>query len=109
MKRILRLVSVSAGNGLITDTLYVNYEPFNKGEYLIPAYIDDHFGYINVFGMVKIPFRYDRAEQFENGRAKVRYHAQQDETDLYDFTKNRMKPVYIVHHGNVTETGDHYE
>lgn len=84
----------------------VIYEPFNEGEYLIPAYKDGYFGYINVFGVVKIPFRYDWAEQFENGRAKVRYLAKQDETDLYDYTKGRMNTVYIDHHGNVIEIGD---
>ena len=84
----------------------VIYEPFNEGEYLIPAYKDGYFGYINVFGVVKIPFRYDWAEQFENGRAKVRYLAKQDETDLYDYTTGRMNTVYIDHHGNVIEIGD---
>lgn len=87
----------------------INYEPFNEGEYLIPAYKDGYFGYINVYGVVKIPFRYDWAEQFENGRAKVRYLAKQDETDLYDFTKGRMNPIYIDRHGNVVEVEDPYK
>lgn len=88
---------------------YVNYEPFNEGEYLIPTRNGDYCGYINVYGTVKIPFRYAWAEQFENGRARVGFLAKQDDKRLYDFTKGRMNPVYIDHHGNVVETEDLYE
>ena len=87
----------------------INYEPFNEGEYLIPAWNGDYCGYINVYGTVKIPFRYAYAEQFENGRARVGYLAKQDETNLYDFTKGRMNKVIIDHHGNVIEVEDLYE
>ena len=87
----------------------IDYEPFNDGEYLIPTFNGGYYGYINVYGTVKIPFRYAWAEQFENGRARVGYLAKQDDIRLYDFTKGRMNPVYIDHHGNVIETDDLYE
>lgn len=45
--------------------------PECAGEYLIPACRDGKWGYINIESVIKIPFIYDRAGAFAEGRAIV--------------------------------------
>ena len=58
---------IPAGLGLSSIGLY----PECDGEYLIPACRDGKWGYINIEAVVKIPFNYDRAGAFANGKATV--------------------------------------
>lgn len=43
----------------------------NSKEYLFPAQKDGKWGYINIYGVEKIPFQYDYAEPFRDGYAVV--------------------------------------
>lgn len=82
---------------------YEGKYPFEDGEYLIPARKGDSWGYINVEGVVKIPFRYSMASPFVDGKALVSYISHKNDIPLYDWTKGRMDCFYIDHHGNKTE------
>ena len=79
----------------------IAYEPLADGEYLIPAYKDGLWGYINVEGVVKIPFRFRTAGQFANGRAEVRYATRVNGIDVDDCTPGHGQPVIIDRHGKV--------
>ena len=86
----------------------VDYRGFYDGEYLIPAYKDKLWGYINVHGTVKIPFRFKWAGQFYHGVAPVRYASVRDGVRLDDYTEDRMEVRYIDHHGREAQAPDHY-
>lgn len=47
--------------------------PWSVDGYLIYAQKNNKYGYINIDGVVKIPFKYDVAEDFHNGFAVVGY------------------------------------
>lgn len=81
---------------------FIGYQPFAEGEYLIPTYNEGKWGYINVHGTVKIPFRFASAGAFVKGKAVVSYISEKDNIIFEDYSKNRMNQFfYIDRHGNV--------
>lgn len=81
----------------------IDYKELPEGEYLIPAYKDGLWGYINAYGTLKIPCRYLMAGQFNEGKAVVYYASIRGNVRMVDYTKGRMEALLIDHHGNVIE------
>ena len=79
----------------------IDYKELPDGEYLIPAYKDGLWGYINAYGTLKIPCRYLMAGQFNEGKAVVYYASLRGNVRMVDYTKGRMDAMLIDHHGNV--------
>lgn len=78
---------------------FIGYAPFAEGEYLIPTYNDGKWGYINVYGTVKIPFCFASAGPFVNGKAVVSYITYEDNIRVDNVKTNKF--LYIDRHGNV--------
>ena len=57
---------------------WIGRVPIDPQEYLIAARKDGKYGYINIHGTEKIPFRYDIAGDFKDGYAAVGFISAQD-------------------------------
>lgn len=73
------------------------------GDYLIPAFKDGLWGYINAEGVIKIPFRYRRAGQFANGVAEVQFGRRHNGIDIEDLTPGHDHPITIDRHGKIVK------
>lgn len=79
----------------------IDYNPSSEDEYLIPAFKDGLWGYINAEGVIKIPFRYRWAGQFANGVAEVQFGRRHNGIDIEDLTPGHDHPITIDRHGKI--------
>lgn len=86
----------------------IEYGCLDDGEYLIPAFKNGLWGYINVYGTLKIPCRYKWAGQFHHGVAPVQYASLRGKARLDDYTEKRMEVRFIDHHGTEVPPPDNY-
>ena len=86
----------------------IEFGRLDEGEYLIPAYKNGLWGYINVYGTLKISCRFMWAGQFYKGVAPVQYASYIGNTRLEDYTEKRMEVRFINHHGTEVDPPDDY-